>query len=256
MSDFDDVLERLLNDPGFKAALAADPQRALFGYRLDPEERELLGVQFVAGEGGERTVEIRTNKSGVVGLVGPVAAALGVAVSGASNATAGASVGGATPTGSQAFGAAPGTSSFGHVAQQGVETFGFHDPSTEGTESLGSVGGETSGAGSGTQSFGAASGDGVSFGNAPAEATEYRTRVDVDGDGSWDPHTVYERPDGGVDIVADIDNDGRVDFVGHDDDRDGLVDSADFDSDGDGVLDTRMHDDTGDGWMDRQEHLS
>ena len=36
MSDFDDLLERLLLDLEFKAALAADPDRALSGYRSTP----------------------------------------------------------------------------------------------------------------------------------------------------------------------------------------------------------------------------
>ena len=36
MSDFERVLERLLVDPAFKAALAADPDRALAGYALAP----------------------------------------------------------------------------------------------------------------------------------------------------------------------------------------------------------------------------
>ena len=35
MSDFDDVLERLLTEPAFAAALADDPDLALAGYRLD-----------------------------------------------------------------------------------------------------------------------------------------------------------------------------------------------------------------------------
>src|SRR3954468_4451314 len=79
MSDFDTVLERLVVDPGFQAALAANPAAALQGYQLAPEERELLGAQVVAGSGADRTVELRTSKSGVVGLLGPVAAAFGVA---------------------------------------------------------------------------------------------------------------------------------------------------------------------------------
>ena len=45
MTDFDAALERLLTDDGFKAALAADPARALAGYRLTPDEVELLSAQ-------------------------------------------------------------------------------------------------------------------------------------------------------------------------------------------------------------------
>src|SRR5204863_9481623 len=44
MTDFDAALERLLTDDGFKAALAADPARALAGYRLTPDEAELLST--------------------------------------------------------------------------------------------------------------------------------------------------------------------------------------------------------------------
>jgi len=40
MSDFDGPLERLLLDPEFKAALAANPDRILAGYHLDPEQRD------------------------------------------------------------------------------------------------------------------------------------------------------------------------------------------------------------------------
>ena len=97
------------------------------------------------------------------------------------------------------------------------------------------------------------------LGDAPGpdlvEATDYRTWVDVDGDGTWDAHTAYERTDGGVDIHVDIDHDGRVDFIGHDVDRDGLVDSAEYDTDRDGAMDTRMVDDNGDGWLDRRESI-
>jgi hypothetical protein len=79
----------------------------------------------------------------------------------------------------------------------------------------------------------------------------YHTHVDVDGDGHWDPYTLRGRPDGGVDILVDLNHDGRPDFVGHDYNADGLVDSADYDTNYDGVFDTRMYDDNGDGWMDR-----
>jgi len=79
----------------------------------------------------------------------------------------------------------------------------------------------------------------------------YRTRVDVDGDGTWDRHILRGRSDGGVDILVDIDGDGRVDFVGRDDDADGLVESASYDTTGDGFFDKTSYDDDGDGWLDR-----
>src|SRR5688572_31290074 len=81
MSDFDQVLERLLNDPSFADAIAADPDRAFAGYDLTPQERELLGSPVKSGTGGDRTVEDRISKSGVVGRVGPGVAAFATASS-------------------------------------------------------------------------------------------------------------------------------------------------------------------------------
>ena len=89
------------------------------------------------------------------------------------------------------------------------------------------------------------------FAAAPAAPTDYHPHVDVDGDGQWDRYTARGRADGGVDVTADMDHDGRVDFVGHDDNRDGLVDRADYDKNHDGRLETHMSDGDGDGWMDR-----
>jgi len=77
MSDFDDVLERLLSDPDFKNALGRNADAALAGYQLTAEERDLLGAQVDLGAGDERTVEMRVTKSGVMGMVGPVVSALG-----------------------------------------------------------------------------------------------------------------------------------------------------------------------------------
>jgi hypothetical protein len=86
--------------------------------------------------------------------------------------------------------------------------------------------------------------------NAGELAADYHTRVDADGDGTWDAYQALERADGGVEVTVDRDGDGQADFVGYDYDRDGLIDVADYDQDFDGVVDTRMTDDTGDGWMD------
>jgi hypothetical protein len=84
-----------------------------------------------------------------------------------------------------------------------------------------------------------------------APPADYHPHVDVDGDGRWDQYQVSGRTDGGVDVTADMDHDGRVDFVGHDDNRDGFIDRTDYDKDHDGVLETHMTDMDGDGWMDR-----
>src|SRR5690348_649511 len=70
MSDFDAVLERLVTDPGFAAALAADPAAALAGYRLDADEVALLRSQVTGDTGGERRGEERTSKASMMGLLG------------------------------------------------------------------------------------------------------------------------------------------------------------------------------------------
>jgi hypothetical protein len=80
MTDFDEVLERLVNDPAFQTALRADPDQALHGYRLDPDERALLDAQLDSGAGADRTVESRISKSGIAGTIGPVASAFGLAL--------------------------------------------------------------------------------------------------------------------------------------------------------------------------------
>ena len=110
MTDFDDVLERLLTDPVFQARLAANPEAALAGYRLDPSERDLLRAQLTGVDAADRTVETRTSKSGIVGLLGPVISALELAGS---------------PGAVETIGNAP-VQSLGHAP---VESFG-HAPAT------------------------------------------------------------------------------------------------------------------------------
>ena len=69
MSDFDVVLERLISEPSFAAALAADHDAALSGYRLAAGEVELLRSQASPDAGGGlAAVETRTNKSSNFGL--------------------------------------------------------------------------------------------------------------------------------------------------------------------------------------------
>ena len=79
----------------------------------------------------------------------------------------------------------------------------------------------------------------------------YRNRVDADGDGDLDRATYRGRADGGVDILVDVNGDGRTDFIGTDRDLDNRVDYADYDKTGDGVFEKRMYDDDGDGFLDR-----
>jgi hypothetical protein len=81
----------------------------------------------------------------------------------------------------------------------------------------------------------------------------YHNRVDADGDGHLDAATYRGDGHGGVEIVVDLDHDGRADFVGHDTDLDNRVDFADYDKDGDGFFEKRMYDDNGDGLLDRAE---
>jgi len=228
MSDFDEVLERLVTDPVFRVALEADPEAALRGYRLDDEERGLLRAQVDLGDSSDRSVEDRVSKSGLFGMVGPVISALGFL---------------SPPEGTEAppLRQIPDDSHFG--PQQPAEAVGVLEtgPVTAVTSASGTL--ETAGPGT------------LEVGHGPSAGTpakDYHTRVDADGDGQWDPHQAVERGDGGVDILVDRDRDGVVDWVAHDYDRDGLIEDVDVDMDHDGLLDTRFVDDTGDGWLDRR----
>jgi hypothetical protein len=217
MSDFDAVLERLLVDPAFAADLACDPDRALAGYRLDDGEADLLRNQVAADCGADAArVEARTTKSSTFGLL----SALG------------------DFTGAGA-GAARAADRLGDLA-------GGHGTGGGATGSMRAGLGEAPRAG-----LGEAGGRGTAE-PAYLKAPEgYRNKVDADGDGDWDRATYRGRRDGGVDILVDLNGDGRADFIGHDKDRDWTVDSADFDKDHDGVFEKRMYDDDGDGLLDR-----
>jgi hypothetical protein len=227
VSDFDEVLERLVTDPAFQAALRADPQAALHGYQLTADEWQLLQTQVDLAAGDEHAVEARVSKSGLFGLVGPVVSALGFVE---------------PPTGSPSPAVPPepgaGPGNFG-VAQVGAVS------GVGKVEAVSGVGHVEAGSGVGHVHPG-------DLGQAPP-AVDYHTRVDADGDGRWDKFQAVERGDGGVDILVDRNRDGVVDFVGHDYDRDGLVDDADYDTDFDGAMDTRMSDLDGDGWLDTRE---
>jgi hypothetical protein len=100
MPGLDDILERLVNDEGFRARLAADPAGALAGYDLSSEDLALLASQVTDGAGASGAVEARTSRASLVGFMsafGDVAEAL-------SPATADLDVGG---TGSPAANAIP-----------------------------------------------------------------------------------------------------------------------------------------------------
>jgi hypothetical protein len=238
MGDFDDVLERLLVDPGFKAALAADPGRALAGYRLADDERELLYAQVSTDTGGDRQVERRETKAGLFGLLSPLTGGFG-GDSGVGTAT-GHAAGAAAGIGASATGLTP-SDSLAHLVTSGGG----------GQDDLGNLV-VPDDPGSGVGPLGAGMPDLPGHGElGAAPPVDYHPHVDVNGDGRWDQYTAQGRTDGGVDVAADMDHDGRTDFVGHDDDRDGYIDRADYDRDGDGRLETHMTDVDGDGWMDR-----
>jgi hypothetical protein len=253
MSDFDDVLERLLTDPPFAAALAADPDVALAGYRLDAGEAELLRSQ-VAGDTGADVarVETRTSKSSTFGLLAPFAAMGGV-VDSLGHSLA------AEPGHTSGFGADHGhTSGFGSAPPDAWGT-GAGAPAAH--SALGDAPHAHEGLGNAAphEGLGDAPKQGIgdrSLGHAqPQEAAlpkGYHPRVDVDGDGHWDRAVYRPDPDGhGADILVDKNHDGKTDFIGHDTDMDGKVDYADYDKNHDGVFEKRMYDDDNDGWLDR-----
>jgi hypothetical protein len=278
MSDFDAVLERLVTDPGFKAALAADPARALAGYRLSPDEVELLHAQVDTGAGGNRQVEQRTSKASLFGLLSPLAGAAGFGgaptdVAPGSGSDFGSATQGYDLEIGQGISAAASHagftdmahSGFGDVAQAGFgdgAQFGLADAGQGGVGAAAQAGfdalsGGVAAPGGGTGGLLGHNLDAVQsgpggFGSAPPPPG-YHPHIDVDGDGHWDKYTVVARSDGGVDVVADMNRDGRADFVGHDLNRDGLIDSADYDEDRDGTFETHMRDVNGDGWMDTRQ---
>ena len=261
MSDFDAALERLISDPAFREALAADPARALAGYQLSPDELDILTSQVDTGTGGgQRQVEQRTSKASLFGLLSPMGGIAG-------------------------FGAGLADSPDGAAASFGAQSPGAGRRRTvAGQLRVGAVGGElrlrdAPGRASARSSrerasephrtaaeaygrgFGAAlgsAGDFVIDGGVEEPAGPvydstgqvYQTRVDANGDGRWDEFTTIDRGGQGVDLAVDRDHDGRVDWVGHDFDRDGLIDEASVDHDNDGTLETRWVDSDGDGWLD------
>ncbi|MFC6014737.1 hypothetical protein ACFP2T_00800 [Plantactinospora solaniradicis] len=298
MSDFDVVLERLVADPAFAAALSADPVDALAGYRLDADELALLQLQLGDDAGGQHGVETRANQSSLFGMFTPLVGLAGalptvneIGTTGLGRPPASAEGFGAAavpvqglgaaPVPDEGFGAAPVPA--GGALTGPVDGFGAA-PGCAAPVVEGGAGGPVGGLaglgdeigrsiGSATDAAladpagglaGALAGAETGFGAAdppmdvepsidvePAVPDGYRTRVDIDGDGDWDRHTLHGRADGGVDILVDADRDGRTDFVGHDLDADGLVDISEYDRNRDGFFEKRMYDDDGDGWMDR-----
>jgi hypothetical protein len=205
MTDFDTVLERLLGDAGFQAALARDPAAALRGYHLSDEEREVLRAQLVTDAGDHGSVETRTSKSGLVGLFAPIAGAVGMAA--ASYSSGHSTVGSALSDGGSSGGAPGGNAGIG---------------SAGGAESIGS-------ATSGTVYHTAVdvNGDGHWDGYVarPRADGGYDVVVDMDHDGRADF------------IGHDVNGDGLIDSAEYDTNLDGRMDTRMFDDNGDGWLD-------------------
>jgi hypothetical protein len=277
MSDFDAALERLVSDPTFRTALANDPTAALAGYRLTPDEQDLLHSSIDSGVGGDRSVEQRTSKASMFGLLSSLAGmgGLGESTQGGGGSVGHADSGGSRGLGSvdssagqQRLGPAEATSGLGSQDQgtgDAQSALGQDDRSygsgTAGGDVAASVGGDAAvpaggdaAASAGGDAAASAGGDAAASagGDAAVPAGHYHTRVDADGDGRWDRFTLVHRGAEGVDIVVDRDGDGIAEFVAHDSNRDGLIDYALTDENHDGQLDTRWVDDNGDGWLDRR----
>jgi hypothetical protein len=280
MSDFDTVLERLLSDSGFRTVLAADPAAALRGYQLTADEIELLHAQVDTGSGGNSQVEERTSKASLFGLISPLMGAAGMTGGTAHHMPTDGSVGGTisssteysySSTSSESWYLSDGVASgaghggLGEAAQAGVDGLGGVGQGGVGQGGIGQGGVGQGGVGQGGiggplaepgirglagHNLDVPQSGGGSLGTAPPPPPGYHPHIDVNGDGHWDGYTVQGRTDGGVDLVADMNHDGRADFIGHDYDRDGLVDAADYDEDRNGTFETHMRDVNGDGWLD------
>jgi hypothetical protein len=202
VSDFDEVLERLIADPEFQNALRRDPDSALAGYRLEPDERQLLDAQLDLGAGEERTVEMRVSKSGVMGMVGPVVSALGLA-SGSGGILRDEGGSGVAQT-------------FGSV-EDTQATFGAVDPSGP--------------------DAGQVAADYHTRVDADGDGHWDTYQAFTRGDGGVDIH-VDTNQDGVADFVGhDYDRDGLVDDADYDKDLDGVLDTRMYDDDGDGWMD-------------------
>jgi hypothetical protein len=256
MSDFDEVLERLLTDPSFQARLAADPVAALAGYVLDAEEADLLSRQVGTDVGAQlAAVEDRVSKSSTFGLFSSFEGLGGVGGAAVQQGFGSAPAEKPVPLGEwsefgsarQGLGSAPdawGTGGAGLAAHSGLGSAPGLDDRGPDLDRLGDA--PRTGFG---QAGEARSGLGEPEHLAPPKG--YHNRVDADGDGHLDKATYRGREDGGAEIRVDLDGDGKADFVGVDKDLDNRVDFADYDKDHDGVYEKRMFDDDGDGFLDR-----
>jgi hypothetical protein len=82
MPGIEDVLERLVTDPAFRALLRTDPGSALTGYTLTAEDLSLLARQVGTADGATNPVEQRTARAGFFGLYAQVDNGSGVVIRG------------------------------------------------------------------------------------------------------------------------------------------------------------------------------
>jgi len=284
MSDFDVALERLVTDPAFKSALAADPAAALAGYQLSADEVELLGSQVSVDDGGDRTVEIRTSKASMMGLLGqfggmglgggapaaepPMAIGRGISHEhfGPPAVSTGLEpVAGAPGHYDQASWMGPGDAPSDRAAWMGpgdapsdrAAWMGPGDAPSDRAAWMGPGDAGTAGQHYGPAAdAGVAGGEGAVAGAGDQPATGYHPHIDASGEGKWDQYTAIRHADGSVDVYEDRNHDGRVDFIGHDRNGDGILESADYDKNFDGATDVHMTDVNGDGWMDTKTQVT
>ncbi|GAA4674173.1 Os1348 family NHLP clan protein [Phytohabitans rumicis] len=284
MSDFDAVLERLVTDQAFAAALAADPASALAGYRLSPDEIQLLHSQAGGEAVEQRTVEVRANQSSLFGMLSPLAGmagslggigdrladgADGIGQAGAPQPAEGfgpvqahSAFGPAGqaefgPAGQGVFGPA-GHGGFGPVVPEGQAGFGEALP--EYPVGHGELGPATPHGGAGpvgtVYTGGLYQGGGLSgFGDEIGDALDGAGR----GQGAAGDFEVPEGYRTGVDMDGDGHDDkhilrgradGGVDIL-VDRDRDGNVDIIGHDDDADGHVESAEYDKDGDGYFER-----
>ena len=79
MYNFQEAMERLVLDPGFAHALAANPTLALEAYALDDDERRALLTQVSPDAAEPASVEQRTSKAGMFAFLGDIADVIGAA---------------------------------------------------------------------------------------------------------------------------------------------------------------------------------
>nr|MDT0659250.1 Os1348 family NHLP clan protein [Micromonospora sp. DSM 115978] len=281
MSDFEVVLERLLADPAFAAALAADPAAALAGYELDPDEVALLHTQVGADPGGQHDVEVRANQSSLFGMLSPLTGLAG-ALPGFFEPGGGAGGPGAGAGGAAGFGGAAGMGPAGAgVAGMGPADDGIAGigPRTEPIQGIGPRTEPIQGMGQGGQAAGAAGAmpdglteplsmstgpvgsglAGVLAGSEPGLGPADSPPVPVVPPPAPEPAV----PDG-YRTRVDIDGDGRwdrhelhgradggVDIV-VDRDGDGRPEFVGHDLDADGLVDISEYDRDGDGVFERR----